>query len=126
VLLAVTTIPAALDPALRRPGRLDYAVEVPLPNDLASRAAILRFSMLASRPVLLRPVGNLLSDRLLERLFNGATNLVQLGQEAKTEAILFGFHRRCASLWCFGKEGGHFPFRNAQHFQAIQLGEQVF
>jgi hypothetical protein len=35
VLLAVTTIPAALV--------LDYEVEVPLPDDLASRAAILRF-----------------------------------------------------------------------------------
>jgi SpoVK/Ycf46/Vps4 family AAA+-type ATPase len=43
VLLAVTPNPAALDPALRRPGRLDYEIEVPLPDDLSSRAAILHF-----------------------------------------------------------------------------------
>lgn len=43
VLLATTTDPNALDPALRRPGRLDTEVEVPIPDDSQSRAAILRF-----------------------------------------------------------------------------------
>jgi len=42
VVLAITTDPSLLDPALRRPGRLDVEVEVPVPDDNA-RAEILRF-----------------------------------------------------------------------------------
>lgn len=42
--LAVTTDPSLLDPALRRPGRLDVEVEVAVPDDVA-RADILRFHL---------------------------------------------------------------------------------
>jgi SpoVK/Ycf46/Vps4 family AAA+-type ATPase len=42
-ILAITTNPSLLDPALRRPGRLDAEVEVPLPEDARSRAEILHF-----------------------------------------------------------------------------------
>lgn len=42
VVLAITTDPSLLDPALRRSGRLDVEVEVPVPDDKA-RADILRF-----------------------------------------------------------------------------------
>jgi SpoVK/Ycf46/Vps4 family AAA+-type ATPase len=45
VILAVTTNPSLLDPALRRPGRLDAEVEVPLPEDVATRAEIIQFHM---------------------------------------------------------------------------------
>ena len=44
VVLAITTDPSVLDPALRRPGRLDVEVEVPVPDDKA-RAEILRFHL---------------------------------------------------------------------------------
>ncbi|KAL3781457.1 hypothetical protein ACHAW5_009648 [Stephanodiscus triporus] len=42
--LAITTDPSLLDPALRRPGRLDVEVEVAVPDD-ESRADILRFHL---------------------------------------------------------------------------------
>jgi transitional endoplasmic reticulum ATPase len=48
MILAVTTNPSLLDPALRRAGRLDTEVEVPLPDDARSRAEILRFHAAAA------------------------------------------------------------------------------
>lgn len=42
-LLAATHSPSLLDPALRRPGRIDTELEVPVPEDARTRAAILRF-----------------------------------------------------------------------------------
>jgi SpoVK/Ycf46/Vps4 family AAA+-type ATPase len=44
VVLAITTDPSLLDPALRRPGRLDVEIEVAVPDDKA-RADILRFHL---------------------------------------------------------------------------------
>jgi SpoVK/Ycf46/Vps4 family AAA+-type ATPase len=41
--LAVTGQPSVLDPALRRPGRLDAEIEVPIPDDAPTRAEILKF-----------------------------------------------------------------------------------
>jgi transitional endoplasmic reticulum ATPase len=43
--LAITTNPSLLDPALRRPGRLDNEVEVPLPEETSTRAEILQFHL---------------------------------------------------------------------------------
>jgi SpoVK/Ycf46/Vps4 family AAA+-type ATPase len=45
MILAVTTNPSLLDPALRRPGRLDSEVEVPLPDEPTTRAEILQFQV---------------------------------------------------------------------------------
>lgn len=45
VILAITNNPAMLDPALRRPGRLDYEVEVPSPDDASARAEIFQFQL---------------------------------------------------------------------------------
>mmetsp|Transcript_18705 Transcript_18705/g.51194 ORF Transcript_18705/g.51194 Transcript_18705/m.51194 type:complete len:1002 (-) Transcript_18705:73-3078(-) len=42
-ILALTNDASSLDPALRRPGRLDYEVEVPISNEPAERAEILKF-----------------------------------------------------------------------------------
>jgi len=44
-ILAITNDATSLDPALRRPGRLDFEVEVPLPDEPSQRADILRFHM---------------------------------------------------------------------------------
>lgn len=41
VLLAITDDPNLVDPALRRPGRMDRVIEVPVPNQ-EEREAILR------------------------------------------------------------------------------------
>ena len=43
VVLAITTDPSLLDPALRRSGRLDTEIEVPIPDSVEKRAAILHF-----------------------------------------------------------------------------------
>ena len=44
VILGITTNPSSLDPALRRPGRLDTEIEVPIPDEL-SRAEIIKFQL---------------------------------------------------------------------------------
>lgn len=44
IVLAITTDPSMLDPALRRPGRLDVEIEASVPNDNA-RADILKFHL---------------------------------------------------------------------------------
>eukprot|EP00980_Cylindrotheca_fusiformis_P029589 scaffold23542_cov147-Cylindrotheca_fusiformis.AAC.4 len=43
MILAITTNPSLLDPALRRPGRLDSEIEVPLPDEPSVRSKILQF-----------------------------------------------------------------------------------
>jgi SpoVK/Ycf46/Vps4 family AAA+-type ATPase len=43
MVLAITSDPSRLDPALRRPGRLDTEIEIPLPDEAATRGAILQF-----------------------------------------------------------------------------------
>ena len=43
VILAITSNPTLLDPALRRPGRLDTEIEVPLPDEPSTRSEILQF-----------------------------------------------------------------------------------
>jgi SpoVK/Ycf46/Vps4 family AAA+-type ATPase len=45
VILAVTTNPGMLDAALRRPGRLDSEIEVPIPDEPATKANILQFHL---------------------------------------------------------------------------------
>ena len=45
VIFGVTTNPGSLDPALRRPGRLDVEIEVPLPDEPSTRLEILRFQL---------------------------------------------------------------------------------
>jgi SpoVK/Ycf46/Vps4 family AAA+-type ATPase len=45
VILAITTNPSLLDPALRRPGRIDSEVEVPIPDEASTRAEILQFQL---------------------------------------------------------------------------------
>lgn len=43
VILAVTTDPSSLDPALRRPGRLDVEIEVPVPDETAKSEILSHF-----------------------------------------------------------------------------------
>jgi SpoVK/Ycf46/Vps4 family AAA+-type ATPase len=45
MILAATSNPSLLDPALRRPGRLDAEVEVPLPDEPSVRSQIIKFQM---------------------------------------------------------------------------------
>ena len=45
VILAITSDPSVLDPALRRPGRIDYEVEVPAPDNAETRAEIIEFHL---------------------------------------------------------------------------------
>ncbi|CAD6890309.1 unnamed protein product [Tilletia controversa] len=59
VVIAATNRPNAIDPALRRPGRLDREIEVGIPN-ADNRAAILR--------VMLRKVPHCISDRQIDEI----------------------------------------------------------
>lgn len=43
VILAITNNPSLLDSAIRRPGRLDTEIEVPLPDEASSRVEIMKF-----------------------------------------------------------------------------------
>ncbi|CAB9503148.1 Spermatogenesis-associated protein 5-like protein 1 [Seminavis robusta] len=45
VILGITTDPSKLDPALRRPGRLDFEVEVPGPDNAEARSEIIKFQL---------------------------------------------------------------------------------
>ena len=45
MILAVTNNPSLLDPALRRPGRLDAEVEIPLPDEPPARSTIMKFQL---------------------------------------------------------------------------------
>jgi len=49
VTLAITRTPSLLDPALRRPGRLDRELEIPIPDDVA-REQILKFQLRQIQP----------------------------------------------------------------------------
>ncbi|KAL9936606.1 hypothetical protein V8E36_004674 [Tilletia maclaganii] len=59
VVIAATNRPNAIDPALRRPGRLDREIEVGIPN-AENRAAILR--------VMLRKVPHLISEEQIDEI----------------------------------------------------------
>lgn len=83
VVIAATNRPNALDPALRRPGRLDREIEIGVP-DAQARLEILR--------VLLRPVPHALSEEAVQTLagqthgYVGA-DLVSLVREAGMAAL---------------------------------------
>jgi transitional endoplasmic reticulum ATPase len=80
--IATTNRPEAIDAALRRPGRLDYHVEVPCP-DQAGRAAILRVflaKMKTRREVRVEGLAAVTAD------FSGA-ELAALCREAGLQAI---------------------------------------
>jgi len=83
--VATTNRLEALDPALRRPGRFDYHVEVPLP-DRAGRTAILRVHLKK-----MRLAKHVRVHRLIKETegFSGA-ELAGVCREAGTQAILRG------------------------------------
>ena len=100
VILAVTPNPSLLDPALRRPGRLDTEIEIPLPDEPATRAAILKFHCqqigdLAYTPDAIKEAEWLQLGKLAKG-FNGsdcmlaikeATRAMQLGQFKSADNI---------------------------------------
>lgn len=107
MILATTSDPSRLDPALRRPGRLDIEIEIPIPDD-AARADILEFLLDSMKepttvtcddssmhgaietPVLSKQ--ELLTMARLAKGFTGADCTLAL-KEALRSAIL-----RCSSL----------------------------
>lgn len=89
VILAITWNPSSLDPALRRPGRLDTEVEVPLPDEASTRADILQFqlrSLGASLPDIMNESEWLELGRLAKG-FNGADCMLAVKEAIRT-AIL--------------------------------------
>ena len=82
LVIATTSRPHALDPALRRPGRLDREVEVP-PPDEAARAAILAVHC---RDTPLAPDADLTSVAEAARGYTGA-DLASVAREAAMAAV---------------------------------------
>lgn len=87
VVLAITTNPSLLDPALRRPGRLDAEVEVPLPDEPATRAEILRFQLDSMGGRATVPEDKWLSLARLAKGFTGADCKLAV-KEALRNAVL--------------------------------------
>ena len=88
VILGITTNPSLLDPALRRPGRLDSEIEVPIPDEV-SRAEILKFQLEllgtnVSTPELTE--SDFMSISRLAKGFNGADVMLAI-KEALRKAI---------------------------------------
>ncbi len=89
VILAVTSNPSLLDPAIRRAGRLDSEVEVPIPDE-ADRAEILKFQLDHLGPSVALPALSDTEVMALSRLakgFNGADCMLAL-KEALRAALL--------------------------------------
>jgi SpoVK/Ycf46/Vps4 family AAA+-type ATPase len=69
VILALTTNPSLLDPALRRPGRLDTEIEIPAPDEPLARANILKFHC--------QRMGSVLSESLGDKEWLGLGKLAK-------------------------------------------------
>jgi SpoVK/Ycf46/Vps4 family AAA+-type ATPase len=96
VILAITSNPSLLDPALRRPGRLDVEMEVPIPDEASTRAEILKFQLqnLGGKVYNAKNECNIDDEEWLElaklaKGFNGADCMLAI-KEAMRSAILDG------------------------------------
>ena len=73
VVLAITTDPSSLDPALRRPGRLDVEVEVPVPDEVAKQKILeLYFSQFRSEIIVDVSTKDIATLARLAKGFTGA------------------------------------------------------
>jgi SpoVK/Ycf46/Vps4 family AAA+-type ATPase len=89
VILGITSNPSLLDPALRRPGRLDSEVEIPIPDEVA-RAEIIKFQLERLGLGVSMPQWTETDFMALSRLakgFNGADVMLAI-KEALRKAIL--------------------------------------
>lgn len=93
VVLGVTTNPALLDPALRRPGRLDSEIEVPLPDQLDDRFQILRFQLSQLEAETNFSDSEWLSLARLAKGFTGA-DLMLAAKEALRNTLLLSAYGR--------------------------------
>merc|ERR1719253_1760291 len=93
VVLGVTTNPALLDPALRRPGRLDSEIEVPLPDQLDDRFQILRFQLSQLEAETNFSDSEWLSLARLAKGFTG-TDLMLAAKEALRNTLLLSAYGR--------------------------------
>jgi SpoVK/Ycf46/Vps4 family AAA+-type ATPase len=84
--LAITSQPSMLDPALRRPGRLDTEVEVPLPDDASTRSEILKHHVQDLSATLDATEAEWLELAKLAKGFNGADCMLAV-KEALRNAI---------------------------------------
>ena len=87
IILAITTDPGALDAALRRPGRLDSEIEVPLPDEPSIRLKILKFQLELLEAETVFSDSEWLSLARLAKGFTGA-DLKLAAKEALRNALL--------------------------------------
>lgn len=97
MILGITRSPSDLDPALRRPGRLDLEVEIPIPDDIA-RADIFKVQVCRFTPILQRQLNDesYLSLAKKAKGFTGADTLLAI-KEAIRMSILSGERDRMDS-----------------------------
>jgi len=93
VILAITTDPGALDAALRRPGRLDSEIEVPLPDEPSVRLKILKFQLESLRAETDFSESDWLSLARLAKGFTGA-DLKLAAKEALRNSLLLNSGER--------------------------------
>jgi transitional endoplasmic reticulum ATPase/AAA family ATPase len=89
VILGITSNPSLLDPALRRPGRLDSEVEVPIPDEV-TRAEIIKFQLEHLGPDVSMPQWtetDFMSFSRLAKGFNGADVMLAI-KEALRKTVL--------------------------------------
>jgi transitional endoplasmic reticulum ATPase/AAA family ATPase len=89
VILGITSNPSLLDPALRRPGRLDSEVEVPIPDEV-TRAEIIKFQLEHLGPDVSMPQWtetDFMSFSRLAKCFNGADVMLAI-KEALRKTVL--------------------------------------
>ena len=88
VVLAITSNPSLLDPALRRPGRLDAEIEVPIPDEV-TRKEILIFLLANMDADIQGPylsVEDLISMSRLAKGFNGADCVLAIKEAVRKAA----------------------------------------
>jgi SpoVK/Ycf46/Vps4 family AAA+-type ATPase len=99
VILAITNNPSLLDPALRRPGRIDVEVEVPIPDEASTRAEILRFQVgsMGAKVSCAMDDGDWLALGKLAKGFNGADCMLAIKEAIRT-AVLKKMHVQDSQL----------------------------
>ena len=86
VIIGITRVPSDLDPALRRPGRLDVEIEIPIPDDIA-RADIWKTQLSHLVPYLNLEEEELMNLSKKAKGFTGADTLLAI-KEAIRSSIL--------------------------------------
>ena len=111
VIVGITTNPSTLDPALRRPGRLDREIEIPIPDDMM-RSHILRFQ-LQNVAGISSCVDGLLQDKTITQLaslakgFTGADTMLAVKEACRMALLMHGDVENSSARHCLQISPAH-------------------